>query len=71
MTIHRTTSNDDLVLYQLANDSEMAEPAILLKDFSDCIELVQDEGSIIVGKSKANINELIKALKLIAKNIED
>lgn len=69
MTIQTAQSNDDIIFWQSAEDGNgdylTPEPAILLCQYSDTIEIVQDNKSILVSRTKKNVGELIKALKQI------
>ena len=71
MTIHAIHSEESAVFWQIVEDVETEEAAVLLKRYADVIELRQNGSEIIFNANRKNINELIKALKLIAKNIED
>jgi hypothetical protein len=65
MSIEKVASNDDFVLWQIMDDedSPLPEPAILIREYSDTICLVQDDKEILLNNNRKNLNQLIKALK--------
>jgi len=60
------TSNEDYVLWQVPNseDEPIPEPALLIKEYSDMLGIVQEGNEVLVNKNKENLRQLIKVLKL-------
>lgn len=63
------TSNDGVVIWQVENsiDEPIPEPALLIKDFSDVIEIAQGDESILISRNVKNLNQIIKELQRIKK----
>lgn len=61
-------SNEDCVIWQTPNseDEPIPEPAIMIKEYSDMIGIVQEGREILVNKNRKNPLELIKILRMKA-----
>ncbi|MFT5766723.1 MAG: hypothetical protein ACI9DH_000542 [Halioglobus sp.] len=61
-------SNEDCVIWQTPDSEEnpIPEPAIMVKEYSDILGLVQEGKEILINKNRKNLLEIAKLLKLKA-----
>jgi len=61
-------SNEDAVIWQVPNseDEPIPEPAIMVKEYSDMLGIVQEGKEILINKNRKNLSQLIKVLKMKA-----
>ena len=66
--IERAMSNEDAVIWQVPNseDEPIPEPAIMVKEYSDMLGIVQEGKEILINKNRKNLSQLIKVLKMKA-----
>lgn len=62
-------NNGGTIIWQVENsiDESIPEPALLIKDFGDVIEIAQGDESILISRNVKNLNQIIKELQRIKK----
>ena len=69
MSETKVMSNEDIVFWQEEGPSgeNIAEPAVLLKHYSEHVELVQGGNEILLNHTKANMKQFAKMFNELAK----
>lgn len=62
------TSSECKVIYQTSDDDDMpiGEPALIVNNYSECIEIKSDTGFVNINRS--TVNELVRVLRLYKVN---